>query len=148
MYTGGGYVTYSELFGRRPSLDEVEEILAPLNLLHTALLLSRMSLHLRLSFQVSGTQEIARVQGFLLHNFTDDETFAHFQQKLAGSRLEDRPAFHPLQLLNVLQIALRVCAGSDDKRPDLDHRLRHRVGTALLMVNDLLLTEAEERVVS
>lgn len=144
MYVGGAYITYSELFDRRPSLAEVEEIFAPLNLVHTTVLLSRMSIHLRHGFQRPSTQGIAWVQRFLFHNFTDLETFNRLQSRFAASRFEDRPIFHPLQLLNALRIALRVCAGSEDRRPDLDPDLRHRVGTALLMINDLLLTEEEQ----
>ena len=143
MYVGGAYITYSELFDRRPSLGEVEEILAPLNLVHTTVLLSRVSAHLRHGLQGRSGKGIAWVQGFLLANFTDVETFGRLQERFAGSRLEDRPAFHPLQLLNALQIAIRVCAGSEHRRPDLDPELRFRVGTALLMINDLLVTEAE-----
>jgi hypothetical protein len=39
MYVGGAYITYSELFDRKPSWAEVEEIFAPLNLVHTTILL-------------------------------------------------------------------------------------------------------------
>src|SRR5258708_16216303 len=136
-------MTYSELFDRRASLDEVEEIFAPLNLTQTTVLLSRISTHLRHGFQGRSTEGVAWLQRFLFHNFTDVETFNRLQSRFAASRFEDRPVFHPLQLLNALQIALRVCAGSEDKRPDIDPELRYRVGTALLMINDLLVTEAE-----
>lgn len=113
MYVGGAYITYFELFDRRPSLDEVEEIFAPLNMVHTTVLLSRISIHLRHGLQGRSTQGIAWVQRFLFHNFTDVETFNRLQSRFAASRFEDRPVFHPLQLLNALQIALRVCAGSE-----------------------------------
>ena len=147
MPIGGAYIRYSELFDRMPSLTDVEEIFAPLNLAHTVLLLARINGHLRLGLQNRSRDDLTWVQSFLISNFTDEETFRRLQERYPTKRLDERPVFHPLQVLNALQIAFRVSSGSESRRPDTDPPLRHRVGNALLMINDLLVSEAEQRAI-
>ena len=145
MPIGGAYIRYSELFDRMPSLADVEEIFAPLELAHAVLLLARINGHLRLGLQNRSRDNITWAQSFLISNFTDEETFRRLQERYPTQRLDERSVFHPLQVLNAVQIAFRVSSGS--RRADTDPSLRHRVGNALLMINDLLVSETEQRAI-
>jgi hypothetical protein len=142
-YSGGPYHVYSELFDRTPTWIEVEDILKPLDRVNTVLLLSRINTHIRHTFQEPTRENIAWLQGFLLRNFLDDDAFRRMQERFGSERLEDRPLFHPVQILNALRVALCVCGDAPNRRPDQNEDDRYQLGTACLMISDLLSTERE-----
>jgi hypothetical protein len=144
-YSGGPYHTYSELFDRIPNWEEFEDLLRPLDRVNTALLLSRLNVHIRHAFQEPTRANLGWLQGFLVRNFLDDDALGRLKQRFATEKLEDRPLFHPVQLLNVLRTALRVCGDAADRRPDQNEADRFRLGTACLMASDLLCTEKETK---
>ncbi|MGA9055920.1 MAG: hypothetical protein WB763_05350 [Terriglobia bacterium] len=144
MYTGGAYITYSELFDRRPTWEEIVAKLQNLSPLQTVLMMSRINTHIRHAFEEPGRKSVGWLQGFLVRNFVDDAALARLRERFPTTRMEDRPLFHPLQVLNVLRIALAVCAGDDESRPDQREDLRYQLGTACLMMNDLLVSKEED----
>jgi hypothetical protein len=99
---------------------------------------------LRHSLQEPGKKGFGWVQGFLVRNFIDDPTLKVLQEKFPLTQMEDRPIFHPLQLLNLLRIALVVCSGDETQRADENEALRFQLGIACLMMNDLLQSKEEE----
>jgi len=144
MHSVGAYISYSELFDRSPTWTDIVARLEGLNRLHTVMLLSRLNSHLRHSLQEPGKKGFGWVQGFLVRNFIDDPTLRTLQEKYPLAKMEDRPIFHPLQILNLLRVALAVCSGDDTQRADENEALRFQLGTACLLMNDLLLRTEEE----
>jgi hypothetical protein len=104
-----------------------------------------VNVHIRHAFQEPTRENLAWLQGFLLRNFLDEDTFRRLQERFPTEKLEDRLLFHPLQILNVLRLALRVCGDAPDRRPDQNENDRHQLGAACLMTSDLLSTEEEEK---
>lgn len=141
-YSGGPYHLYSELFDTRPRLEDVLSILQPLDRTNTALLLSRVNTHIRHTFQEPTRENLEWLQGFLLRNFLDEDAFRRLQERFPTERLEDRPLFHPTQILNVIRLVLRGC-GASDRKPDQNEGDRFKLGAACLMMSDLLQTEEE-----
>jgi|HubBroStandDraft_1064217.scaffolds.fasta_scaffold08261_4 hypothetical protein len=144
VYTGGAYIAYSELYDRKPGASEVAGLLHGLSRLHTILLMSRVNAHLRHAMQSPGRDELNWVQGFLVRNFVDDPTLVCLRKRFPGTEMRDRPAFHPLQALSMLRLAAGNCADDEQQRPDENSALRFQLGTACLMMNDLLVSEQEE----
>lgn len=142
-YSGGPYHLYSELYDRMPTWQEVNDILKPLDRVNTVLLLSRINTHIRHTFQEPTRENVAWLQGFLLRNVLDEDAFRRMQERFGSERLEDRPLFHPVQILNALRVALRVCGDAPNRRPDQNEGDRYQLGTACLMISDLLSTEKE-----
>jgi hypothetical protein len=143
-YTGGAYITYSEVYDRKPTTPDVIGLLEGLSRLHTFLLMSRVNTGLRHALQSPGREELNWIQGFLVRNFVDNPTFDRLRQRFPNAQMRDRPIFHFLQVLNMLRLAAKHCVDDENQRPDETEALRFRLGTACLMVNDLLLTEQEE----
>ena len=148
IYTGGAYISYSEIYDRRPDASEVVGLLHGLNRLHTVLLMSRVNAHLRHAMQSPGRDELNWVQGFLVGNFVDDPTLARLRERFPETVMRDRPLFHPLQVLSMLRLAAANCEGDEQQRPDESAALRFQLGTACLMMNDLLVSEPEELVIA
>jgi hypothetical protein len=144
VYTGGAYILYSELFDRKPEWADVVRILHGLNRLHTVLLMSRINTHLRHALDSPGPEALNRVQGFLTRNFIDDLTLERLQERFPNVQMRDQPIFHPLQVLNMLRLATAECSGGEQQRPDQSEAFRFQLGTACLMMNDLLVSEEEE----
>ncbi len=144
MYLGGAYLTYSEIFDRPPTFEEVRAILRTLNRLHTVHLLSRINILLRHAHSEPSRENVGWVQKFLAANFLNDLTLDQLNKRFALVRLEDRPVFHHLQILNILRMAFLFCDGDENHRPDTNVELRYQLGTACLMMSDLLLTKQEE----
>ena len=144
MYIGGVYITYSELFDRRPAWEEVVGILASMDRLNTALLLSRVNTHLRHAFQEPERKNLRWCQMFLVRNFIDDSTWRRLQERLPLAKPEEWLLFHPLQILNLLRICFANSIESETKRPDENQELRYQLGAAGLMISDLILTKEEK----
>jgi hypothetical protein len=98
--------------------------------------------HIRHTFQEPTRENLAWLQGFLLRNFLDEDAFRRLKERFPTERLEDRPLFHPTQILNVIRLVLRSC-GASDRKPDQNEGDRFKLGAACLMMSDLLQTEEE-----
>lgn len=140
----GAYFCYSDVFDRRPALDEIIGLLRDLEPTETAAFLCRMHAEIRL---VEKEREpFAKVQQMLASAFLDQETVDRFKQRFGTVHLADRPVFHTSQLLNVLRLVLVHSTGAED--PSSSRVTGDKIGTACLMMNDLLLTAEEEMAIS
>lgn len=142
MPSGGPYIRFSDLYDRKPSSEEVVDLIEDLDCLHTVLLLTRLTTQLRHALFQRDEGDLAWIQGFFAFNFLDDDVKARIESRVKNFGAM-RPACHPLQLFNLLRLSLGLCRGCI--RPDIDEGARKRLGKALLMENDLLLTSVEEQ---
>jgi hypothetical protein len=80
---------------------------------------------------------------FLVRNFIDEATLRRLQERYPLSKPEERPLFHPLQILNLLRICLAISTEDPTQTPDTNEELRYKLGSACLMMSDLILSEEE-----
>ncbi|MCI0627487.1 MAG: hypothetical protein L0387_38550 [Acidobacteria bacterium] len=118
-------------------------VLRSLELEGTIKTLCQINGYVRQAF-VEGEQRIAKVQEFLVSNFLDDPSFRRLQERFPDKRPQDRPIFHPLQILNLLRLVAVESAGPESESPVDSKDARDRLGTAALMMSDLLVSEREE----
>ncbi|MGC0777451.1 MAG: hypothetical protein WCD68_09615, partial [Candidatus Acidiferrum sp.] len=137
------YITYRELFDRLPTTTEVTDIFAGLNAFSTVLLASRLNTMFRQSISSENDRELAEFQEWFAAAFFDNDTRQRLAARFATQDPERRPVCHPQQLLNVIRLALVSGEGKEDARPDISETHRHQLGTACLMISDLLVTQAE-----
>jgi hypothetical protein len=143
MPTAKVYITYSELYDRRPTADEMHALLKGLNAFHTIVFLSRMSTMLRHAALSPNQQDVGSFQRWFAMVFFDEETKVRIEGRFGREQADRRPTCHPLQLLNMIKLSCLYCEGSDDARVDTSDRHRHDLGTACLMMNDLFVTPEE-----
>ena len=142
---GGPFVIYSEVTGVTPTEADIERLLQPLDPRKALFLLSRMNMHFRLvrsSEGITFEQAIGNAQVFLFQAFTDEGLFEQIKIALGNTNAHERVLFHPLQILNVMCLALKYCKGTDDAKNVTDE-MRNAVGRCCLMMNDLLTKEDE-----
>jgi hypothetical protein len=142
------FPTWEELYGCRPSLDDVRKILHSLDRLQTALLLSQISIHLALDRFHDESKESRELQGLLVSNFIPDDVFARLKKRYGREQLEVRRCFHPWQVLTLLKWAIVECQPSGGMDPDKDQEARYNLGRALVMTNDLLMTKGAQGAIS
>jgi hypothetical protein len=143
----GAYITFSELFDRQPTVEEVTALLKDLSMMDASVLLSRMNLSLRFAMQEQNRPNFARIQQMLYRDFTDDEIFRRLSERFPNVSPSDRPIFTPIDLLNLLRLVLRYSSGPDDPGAVDNSALRFALGRACLMMNNLLLSAEEERTI-
>ena len=71
--SAGVYLSYSDLFDCKPTIDELIDLLKPIPLRHAIYVLSRINLGLRYAMQELGRSNFAEVQGFFMSAHSDDE---------------------------------------------------------------------------
>src|ERR1039457_1188275 len=76
--------------------------------------------------------------------FFDQDTKQRLESRFGGQNPLRRPVCHPLQLLNIMRLALCVAEGNDSARPDTAQPYTSQLGTASLMMSDLFLTVQEQ----
>jgi hypothetical protein len=106
-----------------------------------------MNMHFRLassSDDVTFLRAVGKAQEFLFTNFFDEELFDQIRKTLGHTKTHERVLFHPLQLLNVMRCALTYCQGVDDSENVTDEQ-RYTIARCCLMMNDLLLTQADNQ---
>ena len=142
------FPTWFELYGQRPSHNDVQEILHGLDRLQTALLLSQLSIHLALDRFHDESKESQDLQGFLVSNFIDDDLLGRLKTRYGRERLDDRQCFHRWQVLTLLKWAIVECKPEGGADPDKDQEARYNLGRALVMTNDFLMTEGAQGAIS
>jgi hypothetical protein len=144
----GVLISYFDLFDRKATMDELVDLLKPIPLRHAIHVLSRINLGLRYAMQELGRSNLAEVQGFFLAAHSDDEMLWRLKTRFPFAMCDERPVFLPHGLLNVLRLVVMHC---DPKPPidiSVDESVRYAIGRACLMMNDLLLNEAEHEALS
>jgi hypothetical protein len=138
------YIEFRELFDRIPELAELVSLIKSLDMAETAGVLCQVNADLRL---VKPDREAAaKLQRELAGSLLDDDAIGRLQQRLPIEHPADRPIFHPLQILNVLQLVFQHSKGSDN--PAADAAAKYRLGTACLMMSDLLMTQHERAIIA
>jgi hypothetical protein len=145
MPTPRAFITYRDLYDRRPSAEELHELLKGLNAFNTVLLLTRLNTMFRHASVSPEKRDSTSFQMFFGQHFLDTETQQRLQQRFGAQNAVHRPLCYPLQLLALIKLSLVVCEGGDDARPDISDVCRHRLGTACLMMGDLFLSPEEFR---
>jgi len=141
------YITFRELFDRQPTKEELNSIMKGLNAFNTVLLTSRLNTMFRHSVWTKNPEDensIEKFQRWFALVFFDQETRQRLESRFGEQNPLRRPVCHPLQLLNIMRLALRVAEGDDSARPDTAQPYTFQLGTASLMVNDLFLTTQEQ----
>lgn len=141
----GAYITYSDLFDRMPSWEEIIASIQGLPMLTSAVTLMRMNMVLRFALQEHNRPNFGRLQQVMFKDFTDDNTFRRLQERFATVFTERRPLFVPLAVLNVLRLVLAYSRESEPLSTEDVPALRYSLGTACLMMNNLLVSAEEER---
>jgi len=141
----GAYITFSELFDSKASWEEIVDSVKGLPMHTAAMTLMRMNVVLRFALQEHNRPNFGRLQQMMVNDFTDADTFRRLQERFASTQTNQRPVFVPLAVLNVLRLVL-VYARKDEPLSTLDDpALRFSLGTACLMMNNLLVSAEEER---
>jgi hypothetical protein len=134
------YPTWKEVFGRRPTEEEVLVEICQFDRLNTLWLLARINLLLTLE-RVHATEAVTmELQTFLVNLFFDDDLFERLKEKFGTERLVNRTPFHSLQVLVLARMVALHSMPAGGLRPDTDRAASLRLGRCLLMVNDLLST--------
>jgi hypothetical protein len=141
--SAGVYVTYSDLFDLKPTLDELVALIKPIPLRHAIHVISRINLGLRYAMQELGRSNFAEVQGFFIAGHSDDEMLWRLKARFPYAKCDERPVFLPHGLLNVLRLVVMHCDPEPPLDISVDESVRYAIGRACLMMNDLLMNEAE-----
>ena len=144
MYLGGAYFLYKDVFDCRPALSELLHSLRNLDRVEALALLCQINADLRLSKREK--ESAGKLQQDLAGSLLDDETVARFKERFGSVHMADRPVFHTVQILNVIRFVVQHSIGSE--KPLTDTAAGYKLGTACLMMNDLLLTEEEEAAIA
>lgn len=137
------FITYTELYDRRPSVQELHALLKDLNAFNTVIFLSRMNTMLRHAALSPNKKDSGSFQKWFAMVFFDEETKGRIEKRFGRENTDRRPICHPLQLLNMIKLSLVFCEGGADARPDTSDFHRHNLGIACLMMNDLFVTPEE-----
>jgi hypothetical protein len=134
----GAYIAYSELYDRRPTDNDLLSIVRRLPLQRALILLIRITLSLRFVEQEPGKPNFGKLQQLLAANFCDKDTFSRLMSRFGTADAEQRPIFTIIQCLNLLRLVILESPPLSDEMETDDH-VRRDIGTALLMISDLLL---------
>lgn len=140
-YQVATYFEFRELFDRIPDLAELVSVIQPLEQRETIELLCQMNADFRLR---RGRDAVARFQSELAGSLFDDDAIARLKARFGDEHAADRPMFFPLQILNLIQLAAQHSQGSE--KPFSNLNAKYRIGTASLIMSDLLMNEGEREV--
>ena len=115
-----------------------------MNATRTVVIASRLNTMFRRSISLKDPRQVLNFQSWFVQTFFDDETKKRFVTRFGNENPNQRPVLHPIQLLNIVRVALAVGTGEEDTTAELAVGDRHKFGTACLMMNDLFCT-VEER---
>ena len=142
------YIRYSDLYDRRPTADELRELLRGLNAFNAVVLLSRFSTMLRHAALSPNKKDKGEFQRGFAMAFLDEDTKLRMERRFGSQNAGQRPICHSLQLLNMIRLALIYSDGDENARADQSDDLTYKLGTACLMMNDLLVTAEEVQNIS
>jgi hypothetical protein len=141
------FPTWQELYGKRPSFEDIRQILQSLNRLKTTLLLSQISIHLSLDRFHDESKESQYLQGFLISNLISDDLLGRLKDRYGRERTDVRRCFHPWQVLTLLKWAIMECQPTAGADPGENQDARYSLGRALIMTNDLLATKGSQKAI-
>lgn len=139
------YPTWKEVFGERPSYDQLLNEVRQFDKTHTAWFLSRLNMLLALGRFHS--ENVIPIQRVMLELLTDEEMSERLKKTFGAERLDERQCFHSLQLLLLLKVVLLEGEKTGNRRPDSDREAGYALGRCLVMANDLLSSDERLRAI-
>ncbi len=136
---------YSDLYGTKVPLNEIESLLSTFRLTDVMLRLGQINL---LFVKGRNDDHINYVQGLFISNFFDESTIGLINEKYSG-RSKNAPVFFSrLQTLVLTRLAAQVCSDSSDKRAI--HSLEEKLdfGRCCLWITDHFETEEDVKAIS
>ena len=137
--------SYSELFDRYPSLDEVIETISWIPMRHAIHVISTTNLAIRYAMQEHGKPNLGKVQEFVIAAHVDDEALGILKTRFPRANCVERPVFLSQNLLALLRLVIAHCDPDTEPNMQEDERARYSIGRACLMLNNLLFTREEEK---
>jgi len=137
----GVIFSYSDVFDRQPTKEELIAFIEKIPLRHAAFVISRINLALRYAMQEKG--QFGKVQELLIAAHIDDEILGLFKARFPTVKCDERPVFLPQSLLSVLRIVVTHCDPVPPPNAENDESVRYAIGRACLMMNSLLFTSDE-----
>ncbi len=122
--------SFSEVLDRRPTLEEMTQVIKQIPLLHVLDALSRLNLFVRYSMQEHGRPNFGKVQEVMAAGYLDDELLNALKAKFPTERCEDRPIFLPQNVLPVIRTAILECEEKCELDPNQDEAVRYATGRA------------------
>jgi len=133
------YPTWKEMFGERPSFDDLLKEIRQFDKTNTAWFIARLNMLLALGRFHS--QEIIPIQNLILGLLIDEELLDRLKKTFGTERIDERQPFHSLQFLLLLKLVLLEAGKTGSRRPDSDRQAGYTLGRCLLMANDLLSSD-------
>jgi hypothetical protein len=93
MPTPRPFITYRDLYDRRPGAEEMHKLLRGLNSFNTVLLLTRLNTMFRHASVSPVKQDSTSFQMFFGQHFLDEETLQRLQQRFGTQNAVYRPLF-------------------------------------------------------
>lgn len=135
-------ITYSELFGARPTEGQLSDLISSFKTEPTFISLAMWNV--MLSLFEANTGSYKALQGFFIHNLIRSELKEEVYRLAALSSGSPRPVFGRWQLLAVMKKLLLAAPNEGLGDPRNDEETRRALGDACLMMNDLLFPEEQD----
>ena len=135
-------ISYSELYGTRPTEDQFAELISSFKTTPTFISLAMWNVMLSLFEGHPGSYR--RLQAFFLHNLIRAELQEKVQRLAALSSDSLRPVFDRWQLLALMKKLLLASTNEGSGDPRNDDEIRRKLGDACLMINDLVFPEDQD----
>jgi hypothetical protein len=139
------YPTWKEMFGERPSLEQLLVEVRQFDKTQTVWFLSRLNMLLALGRFHSNN--VIPIQNVMLGLLVDEELLEQLKKTFRTERIDERQPFHSLQFLLLLKLVLLEGEKTGNKRPDSDRTAAYTLGRCLIMTNDMLFTDERLRAI-
>src|SRR5208282_2502902 len=120
--------------GERGTEHRVAELVKGLNRSSALVSLARINILLAVDRFRRETELTIKVQGFLVSNFLDDDSFSRLKDKFGAERLDVRSIFHSQQVLLLARYVLIHGTVDDGAKTEENKEARGILGKALLLV--------------
>jgi hypothetical protein len=135
-------ISYSELYGTRPTEDQLVELISSFKTEPTFISLAMWNLMISL---FEGHREKYKfLQGFFIQNLIRHDLKSRVEQAAALNSKSPRPVFGRWQLLALMKKVLIESRNDGVRDPRYDDDARRMLGDACLMMSDLLFPQEQE----
>jgi hypothetical protein len=135
-------ISYSELYGTRPTDHQLVELLSSFKIQPTFISLAMWNL--MMSLFEGNFENYKYLQGFFIHNLIRLELRSEVEQKAALNSDSPRPVFSRWQLLALMKKLLLVSSSEGVNDPRHEDEARRILGDTCLMMSDLLFPEEQD----
>jgi hypothetical protein len=132
-------IGWRDITGERCTEQDIANFLRGLNRMSALVSLARINTLLAVDRFRRESELTIKVQGFLVSNFLDDDTFSRLKRKFGTERLDVRSIFHSQQVLLLARYVLTYGAAEGGAETEQDKEARGVLGKCLLVAGDLLV---------